>query len=355
MHYLSKHITLAFLAIVLLVVVSLACSPTGALPGGGTQGQPTAQATAAGDQPTAQPKPQATATGAQAVKPTATTASGAPLGGLPQLGDLKSLSSYRSTMTMKTKDDKGQDLISVITTEWVKDQKAEHITMKDAAGKTTSEIITIGDKRWLWMPTLGWREMPPSPEKASDLPTDLESQVKKMQSDLSQAKPTFTLIGSETVNGVRCRHYKYDIVLSLDMPNLPTGGTQKVDIHSLGEMWIADQSGLPAIIIQTKETSEITLMGKKTVTDGERKVYDINAAITIKPPEGAADPAGRADAGRQDAYTDQVGRGRRADCDGGAPTRPAPVLPGALTVKGTSAIYLAGRSDVKIPPLGRGR
>jgi hypothetical protein len=52
----SKHIPLSFLAIALLIVVSLACNPIGALPSGG-QGQPTqppaAQPTQAASQPTA--------------------------------------------------------------------------------------------------------------------------------------------------------------------------------------------------------------------------------------------------------------------------------------------------------------
>jgi len=133
---------------------------------------------------------------------------------LPEIAELKSLSSYRSTITSKGADDKGAEHTSVITTEWLKESPAQHTAMKDG-DKVSSETITIGDKRWMWMPTLGWREMPPQPEKPSDLPADLEGQIKKMQSDMSQAKPTFTLLGTETIDGINCRHYKFYIQFSL--------------------------------------------------------------------------------------------------------------------------------------------
>jgi len=66
-----------------------------------------------------------------------------------------------------------------------------------------------------------------------------------------------------------------------------TGGTTKTDTHSSGEMWIADQSGLPAVIIKSKSTTEIDMAGEKTVMDSEQNLTDIGANITINQPEGA--------------------------------------------------------------------
>jgi regulation of enolase protein 1 (concanavalin A-like superfamily) len=71
------------------------------------------------------------------------------------------------------------------------------------------------------------------------------------------------------------------------MPNLATGGTTKTDAHSIGEAWIADQSGLPAVMIKSKSTTDIVMAGEKTVMDMEQNLTDIGAAITINPPEGA--------------------------------------------------------------------
>jgi regulation of enolase protein 1 (concanavalin A-like superfamily) len=71
------------------------------------------------------------------------------------------------------------------------------------------------------------------------------------------------------------------------MPNLATGGTTKTDAHSIGEAWIADQVGLPAVMIKSKSTTDIVMAGEKTVMDMEQNLTDIGAAITINPPEGA--------------------------------------------------------------------
>jgi regulation of enolase protein 1 (concanavalin A-like superfamily) len=78
--------------------------------------------------------------------------------------------------------------------------------------------------------------------------------------------------------------------MTTDMPNLVAGGTRKIETHSTGEMWIADQSGLPAVVIKSKSTTEINMAGEKSVTDSEQNLTDIGANITINPPEGAMTP-----------------------------------------------------------------
>jgi regulation of enolase protein 1 (concanavalin A-like superfamily) len=103
-------------------------------------------------------------------------------------------------------------------------------------------------------------------------------------------KCVFDKKGQETVNNVRCIRYEFEYSLTTDIPNLATGGTRKADEHSSGEIWIADQSGLPAVIIKSKSTSEITMGSEKTVMETEQNLTDIGAAITINPPEGAFIP-----------------------------------------------------------------
>ena len=174
--------------------------------------------------------------------------------------------------------------------EWVRDQKAEHAWMEDANGKVTEVYIKIGDKYWIWMGMagMGWVEQPPQTTPAtSTLPSDLVSQIKQIQQDVENSKVRFDKKGTETVNNVRCIRYEFEYSLTTDMPNLATGGTRKADTHSSGEMWIADQSGLPAVMIKSKSTTEITMAGEKTVMDSEQNLTDIGADITINPPEGA--------------------------------------------------------------------
>ena len=138
--------------------------------------------------------------------------------------------------------------------EWVRDQKAEHAWMEDANGKVTEVYIKIGDKYWMWMGIagMGWIEQPPqTTTTTSTIPSDLVSQIKQMQQDVEHSKARFDKKGTETVNNVRCIRYEFEYSLTTDIPNFATGGTTKADEHSSGEMWIADQSGLPAVIIKS--------------------------------------------------------------------------------------------------------
>jgi regulation of enolase protein 1 (concanavalin A-like superfamily) len=207
--------------------------------------------------------------------------------GMPDIADMKSLSSYR--MSMMTKVSEGSGSVSYMKYEWVRDQKAEHAWMEDANGKITEVYIKIGDKYWMYMGLagMGWIEQPPQTTTASSVSSDLASQIKQLQQDVEHSKVRFDKKGTETVNNVRCTRYEFEYTLTVDMPNIQTGGTTKTDAHSTGEAWIADQSGLPAVMIKSKSTTDITMSGEKTVMDMEQNLTDIGAAITINPPEGA--------------------------------------------------------------------
>jgi len=217
----------------------------------------------------------------------ATTSSVSKPGGLPDIADMKSLSSYR--MSMMTKMSEGSGSVSYMKYEWVRDQKAEHAWMEDANGKITEVYIKIGDKYWMYtgFAGMGWVEQPPQTTTASSVSSDLASQFKQVQQDVEHSKARFEKKGTETVNNVRCIRYEFEYTLTTDMPNLATGGTTKTDAHSIGEAWIADQVGLPAVMIKSKSTTDIVMAGEKTVMDMEQNLTDIGAAITINPPEGA--------------------------------------------------------------------
>jgi regulation of enolase protein 1 (concanavalin A-like superfamily) len=209
-------------------------------------------------------------------------------GGVPDIADMKSLPSYR--LSIMTKSSEGTGSVSYMKYEYVKDQKAEHAWMEDANGKVTEVYIKIGDKYWMYMGLagMGWMKQPPQTTTASAVSSDLASQIKELQQDVEHSKARFDKKGTETVNNVRCIRYEFEYTLVTEMPNLATGGTTKTDAHSTGEAWIADQSGLPAVMIKSKSTTDIIMSGEKTVLDMEQNLTDIGAAITINPPEGAA-------------------------------------------------------------------
>jgi regulation of enolase protein 1 (concanavalin A-like superfamily) len=253
--------------------------------------------------PTPTPSAQASATatpttttggGGQTPTATSTTAGGTSTpkpGGMPELADLDSLSSYRMSIATKMTEGMGAGMVTYMKYEYVKDKKAEHAWIEDASGQVTEVSIKIGDKYWIWMYSLGWIEQPPqtTPEPSAE-PSDLASQLREAQEDVANSKARFDKKGEETVNNVHCIHYEFEYTLTIEMPNLATGGTTKTDMHSYGDVWIADQSGLPAVMIKSIGTSEITMAGEKTVMESEQNLTDIGAAITINPPEGATQP-----------------------------------------------------------------
>jgi hypothetical protein len=210
--------------------------------------------------------------------------------GMPDIADMKSLASYRLSIMTKLVKGTGAGLVTYMKYEYVKDQKAEHAWMEDTIGKVTETYIKIGDKYWIWLGIAGmnWVEQPPqTTTTTAAIPSDLASQIKQLQQDAENAKVRFDKKGTETVNNVRCIRYEFEYSMTTNMPNLATGGTIKTDTHSSGNIWIADQSGLPAVMIKTKNTAEITVAGETTVMEAEQNLTDIGAAITIKPPEGA--------------------------------------------------------------------
>jgi hypothetical protein len=180
-------------------------------------------------------------------------------------------------MTSSTKKSDGtQSAASVTTMESVKSPPSRHFAMGE--GASAVEIITIGDKTWMKLSTMGWIESPPGQQQSVAKPPEVPSYI--YSQDINTK-----LLGSETVNGVNCKHYSYAGTSVLTDPRLG-----KITSEAKGETWIADQLGLPAVLVRTK--SESTMTGGNLTAQGEimymqMDVTDINGAISIKPPEGA--------------------------------------------------------------------
>ncbi len=336
----SKHIPLSFLAIALLVVVSLACSPTGALPGG-SQTQPTqppaAQATSPGGQPTSPPASKPTVA---ATKPAAAAA---------KFASADELNSYRLKMSMWFKEGDKKQGPTVTTIEAVKQPPAKHTAMGQI------EIITIGSDTWTKIGGKWIKQPPPDQNANAGLSAEMMRQI--------QDKFTYKELGKETVNGVSCKHYSYSGQATV---TIPEGMKGEATVSGKGEMWVADQSGLLPVIIRDKGDMDMTIAlaqplpnGKKEMTLSmyiETELTDINTPITIKPPEGAepmpggpatpsvkTPPAPKATAPSAQQPTPVASQGQ--------PTAVPSGKTASFTITGTDVIYLAGRDDVQIPPL----
>jgi regulation of enolase protein 1 (concanavalin A-like superfamily) len=213
-------------------------------------------------------------------------------GGFPDIADMKSLSSYRLSIMNKGVEGIAAGMVTYLKYEWVKANQAEHAWMEDANGNVTEVYIKIGNKYWMWIGIggMGWVEQQPQTTTTSPgASSDIAAQLKKAMQDVANSKASFKKIGTETVNGVSCSHYQFEYSLTTELPSLG-GGTQKATEHSTGDMWIASQSGLPAVIISSRVNSDITMDSGKTVMDTETNLTDIGAAITINPPDDAFTP-----------------------------------------------------------------
>jgi regulation of enolase protein 1 (concanavalin A-like superfamily) len=215
---------------------------------------------------------------------TGTSATGTGPGGMPSIVDNKELASYRFTIMTKVVEGMGAGMVNYMKYEWVKAQQAEHAWMEDANGKVQEVYIHIGDKEWMYMPGMGWIEQPPQTTTPAGVPSDLADQIKHAE------KSRFDKKGSETVNNVKCIKYEFEYDMTMETPNLGAGGTIKTDIHSTGNVWIADQGDLPAVMIKSVSTSNMVSSGTTTVVESEQNLTDIGANITINPPEGAITP-----------------------------------------------------------------
>ena len=256
----SRSLPSALLAIVPVVSLVAAGCGFGETPGGtATPGEPAVASLAAG------------------------TSAAASTKGIGQV-DPDTLDSYRmKTMMWEKGGDKSKG--SIIQVEWVKAQKAKRTTMGEGPGAV--EVIAIGDVTYSKM--MGtWVQQPAAAPSAQS-----QKQTDDIMRQLSE-KYALTEAGRETLNGVMCRKVTYSGEATIHLPEGPMRGDIKA--RGQGTMWIADQPGLPAVVVRNHGESETTMkspIGKGDVTiamSSEMELTDINKPIVIQAPAGAMMP-----------------------------------------------------------------
>jgi len=278
----KRRTLLALLAI--LMLVTLACGPCNlASRLAGKKGEATPVAKPGGEQPAPTSKP-------DTEQPTSTPKPG---GEQPQtspgsdedaptIADLDKLNSYRSRTIVRVETQDGKKVHEMtFTIEQVREPPAMHMVMTTSDEGVGMEFIIIGEKAWMnvggnWMET-----------SSDQTPADMTEGLSPYTLDVSDMKR----VGKEKVNGVHCIHYVTEDE-ETTIPDPEGGGTVKVKIKA--EVWIADESGLPPVVIRETWRAEggifpvpgVGSTDKETaITTFERDVYDINKPIAIKPPE----------------------------------------------------------------------
>ncbi len=274
----------ALLTVLLVILLFAAGCGGGATPTGGAPppkqspaAQPTqpavVQQTPPATQPTKPPTVVSTPPPSREPAPTAKPTS-APAG---RFADPDTLNSYRmKTTTWERGGDKSK--ASVILTEWVKASAAKRTVIGDI------ETITIGDKTWAkimgrWVQ----QDRPTSQPQGSDLSASIMRQV--------EDKFVYKEVGRETVNGVACKKYTYSGEATVQITEGALKG--EATVRGQGESCIADQSGLPPVVIRSSGVSEMSMPAPAGLGAGgkidlamniETELYDINTPITIAPP-----------------------------------------------------------------------
>jgi hypothetical protein len=168
-------------------------------------------------------------------------------GGPAEVASLDDLDSYRLDWSVQVQMSAGGGVTMNYTLEWVREPPSGHLVTG------LGEYIWIDDTFWV---KVGDTWMQGSQEEAENAFDQL--------GDIMEPDSDMVLAGEETVNGVHCQHYVYDL-----------GDT----MHK--EIWVADQSDLPPVVIRGMFRMETSQM----VTEAEGNVYDINTPITIEPPK----------------------------------------------------------------------
>lgn len=214
-------------------------------------------------------------------EPTSESTSGD--GMMGQFGNLDDLKSYRMHMESTTEapsmTGEGMETIDIVMDMAVVNDPPPtktHMVMPDPSGMGMGdmEVITIGNTSWIKMGGDSWMEstVPETDTETSENITDYLD----MDSDMDY-------LGKEKVNGVNCKHYKVDADIDVDIADAP-GGVGELASHYKGEVWIADEGGLPEVMIRSKGTTEMETMGETMVSVDQIDITNINSSIDISPP-----------------------------------------------------------------------
>ena len=132
------------------------------------------------------------------------------------------------------------------------------------------ELIWIGDQAWVKVGRRPWVQVP-----VSALETEYAGQVVGIGELLPFIQQARRVMPDETINGIPCKHYVYDI------SNLQTEAGMTA---AQGDIWVAKDGGY---VVRLTMNGHGTYYGAYTSSGTLNLVYDlfdVNAPISINPP-----------------------------------------------------------------------
>lgn len=251
-----------WVALIVLVLLSLACS----LGGGGNGGE-------GGGEPE-------TGGGGGEVQPTTAPVGSTEEPEAPQLDPdaLSQLSSYRGRMITRITSADGTVQVSEILVEETRDPLAQRYVITAEGSET--ELVHIGDTTWLCSEGFCMQSQQSAEEFASDFGEGLLYNPEDISSITGDSD--YDYVGRETVNGIRTKHYVLNITPAEAAALIEEDVT---DLHF--EIWVADEANLPAFSVRVRMRWTGTTEGQQGTYEYEYEILEVNTPFTIEPPEGA--------------------------------------------------------------------
>ena len=218
------------------------------------------------------------------------------------------LQSYQNITTMREGGPEGE-VMADMSAIWDGETESSHIEV-GSGGVRVMEEITVGDQRWTKVGTMDWMAETLTPEEQAAWArkmslAQLWGDASLVEEDLEEAlsddielvpaqifplpiKAAMVYDGEEVVKGVNCKRYSVDTDLDYTR-DLPVAGETHYTGHAKGTIWVANQAGIPAIIVRAEMDQVLTT----TNADGEEEtthpywehmIFGINEPVEIEPP-----------------------------------------------------------------------
>jgi hypothetical protein len=190
---------------------------------------------------------------------------------------LSPLGSFRQKVTLDfTADGSGAHSRAVYDGEATTDPAALHSTLRvegEAASQLPAnqvELIWIGDQAWIRVGRTPW-----VPVSAGAMESEFAGQAIGVGDLLPFVEEASRVRPNETVNGIECEHYTYDL------GNLETEAGMTT---AQGDIWVAEDGGYVVRLTMNGQGTYYGTYGSSGTLELVYDLFDVNTPITIKPP-----------------------------------------------------------------------
>jgi hypothetical protein len=188
---------------------------------------------------------------------------------------LQSLDSYRShfKMTFEGKTDgEAESWVYEMDVETVRDPLAQRVVIQGGYAGEGFESVQIGDKRYI---ILGEGQCISSSADEGDA---VDMEVFEPDDAFGGLEGARRVRPDEQVNGIPCRHYRFDET------SIAWGGFARAK----GEIWVAKDGGYVVKYIMQADGKNPITRDEEGHVEWEYEVRDVNTPITIEPPAGCS-------------------------------------------------------------------